>query len=113
MFIKKNSTYFAKMPDYSTRKDSIVEQFIHPYKIMYVGFFWTHIRVMRPSSYLQAINILKEDPDSYIAYEEFKELSYKEIIDRSSKDVFRIFQRMLFAFIYKANKNHLLQSLER
>ena len=113
MFRIKNSTYFAKMPDYSTRKDSIVEQFIHPYKIMYVGFFWTHIRVMRPSSYLQAMNILKEDPDSYIAYEEFKKLSYKEIIDRSSKSIFRIFQRMLFSFIYKANKQQLFHSLER
>ena len=62
------------MPDYSTRKDSLVEQFIHPYKIMYVGFFWTHIRVMRPSSYLQAMNILKVDPNSYITYDEFKNI---------------------------------------
>ena len=40
-------------------------------------------------------------------------LSYKEIIRRSSKDIFRIFQRMLYAFIYKANKQQLLRSLER
>lgn len=113
MFKIKDSTYFAKMPDYSTRKDSLVEQFIHPYRIMYVGFFWTHIRVMRPSSYLQAMNILKVDPESYITYDEFKVLSYSEIVKRSSKGVFRIFQRMLFAFIYKANKQQLLQSLER
>lgn len=113
MFKIKNSTYFAKMPDYSTRKDSIVEQFIHPYKIMYVGFFWTHIRVMRPSSYLQAMNILKVDPKSYITYDEFKELSYDEIMKRSSKNIFRIFQRMLFSFIYKANKQQLFHSLER
>lgn len=111
MFKVKNSTYFATMPDYSTRKDSIVEQFIHPYKIMYVGFFWTHIRVMRPSSYLQAMNILKVDPNSYITYDEFKNLSYKEIMNRSSKDIFRIFQRMLFAFIYKANKQQIIDNI--
>lgn len=113
MFKIKDSTYFAKMPDYSTRKDSLVEQFIHPYKIMYVGFFWTHIRVMRPSSYLQAMNILKVDPNSYITYDEFKKLSYNEIMSRSSKSIFRIFQRMLFSFIYKANKQQLFHSLER
>jgi glycosyltransferase involved in cell wall biosynthesis len=113
MFKIKDSTYFAKMPDYSTRKDSLVEQFIHPYKIMYVGFFWTHIRVMRPSSYLQAMNILKVDPNSYITYDEFKKLSYNEIMSRSSKSIFRIFQRMLFSFIYKANKQQLIHSLER
>lgn len=113
MFKIKDSTYFAKMPDYSTRKDSLVEQFIHPYKIMYVGFFWTHIRVMRPSSYLQAMNILKVDPNSYITYDEFKKLSYNEIMSRSSKSIFRIFQKMLFSFIYKANKQQLFHSLER
>ena len=113
MFKIKDSTYFAKMPDYSTRKDSLVEQFIHPYKIMYVGFFRTHIRVMRPSSYLQAMNILKVDPNSYITYDEFKKLSYNEIMSRSSKSIFRIFQRMLFSFIYKANKQQLIHSLER
>lgn len=113
MFKIKDSTYFKKMPDYSTRKDSIVEQFIHPYKIMYVGFFWIHIRVMRPSSYQQAMNILRVDPTSYITYEKFKKLDYNEITERSSKDIFRVFQRMLFAFIYKANKKQLHQSLEK
>ena len=111
MFKVKDTTYFAKMPDYSIRKESLVEQFIHPYKVMYVGFFWTHIRVMRPSSYLQAMKILKEDPQSYITYAEFKTLSYNEIMQRSSKDIFRTVQRVLFAFVYKANKRLLMKSL--
>ena len=112
MFKIKDNTYFAKMPDYSTRRDSLVEQFIHPYKVMYVGFFWIHIRVMRPSSYLQAMNILKEDPQSYITYDEFKLLSYSEIMKRSSIYIFRTVQRVLFAFIYKANKHLLMKSFK-
>lgn len=113
MFKITDSTYFAKMPDYSIRKESLVEQFIHPYKVMFVGFFWTHVRVMRPSSYLQAMDILKVDPDSYITYDEFKKLPYKEIISRSSKDIFRTVQRVLFSFIYKANKQSLIESFEK
>lgn len=107
MFKVTDKTYFTKMPDYSISKKSIIEQFVHPYRIMFVGFFWIHVRAMRPSSFEMAMNLLKIDPDSYVTAEEFKDMSYKEIMDRSSKDVFRMFQRILFGFIYRANRHQL------
>ena len=113
IFKVSESTYFSKLPDYSTTKTSLVEKFVHPYRVMFVGFFWKHVRAMRPSSYLQAMEILSEDPGSYMAYEDFRDLSYREIINLSSKDVFRLFQKVLFAFVYKANKPQLLRSLEK
>lgn len=116
MFKVSEQTYFAKMPDYSTNRTSnfsIVEQFIHPYRIMFIGFFWEHVRAMRPSSYAKAMDILKIDLQSYIPFNKFKAMNYKEIMRHSSKDVFRLFQRILFGFIYKANKSQLLQELQK
>ena len=113
IFKVSESTYFSKLPDYSTTKTSLVEKFVHPYRVMFVGFFWKHVRAMRPSSYLQAMEILSEDPGSYMDYDDFRDLSYREIMNLSSKDVFRLFQKVLFAFVYKANKPQLLRSLEK
>ena len=113
VFKVNESTYFAKMPDYGFYKSSLVEEFKHPYRVMYVGFFWKHVRAMRPSSYAQAMKIMSVDPDSYMPYDEFKRLSYNEILKRSSKDVFRMFQKVLFSFIYKANKQQLMKSVEK
>ena len=113
MFKISEQTYFAKMPDYSTSRTSLIEQFIHPYRIMFVGYFWKHVRAMRPNSYTNAMRLLKVDKSSYISADEFWTLSSKEIIDRSSKDVYRLFQQILFSFIYKANKKQLVESFGR
>lgn len=115
MFKVKSSTYFSKLPDYSTNRTcnlSLVEQFVHPYRVLFIGFFWKHIRAMRPSSYSNAMELIKVDPRAYIPFREFKAMSYTDILNHSSKDVFRLFQRVLFAFIYNANKSQLLQDLE-
>lgn len=115
MFKVSDKTYFAKMPDYSidrTSNLSLVEQFIHPYRIMHIGFFWTHLRAMRPSSFAQAMAMIQVDPDSYMAVEEFNKLSYSEILRKSSPRVFRLFQKTLFGFIVKANRTQLSHYLE-
>lgn len=114
MFKVKEDTYFSKMPDYTngTSNLSIIEQFNHPYRIMYVGFFWKHLRAMRPASFENAMKILNVDSSAYINIEEFESLSYKEIMDKSSSEVFRLFQKVLFGFIYKANKRKLFDSLK-
>lgn len=114
MFKVSKDTYFSKMPDYTDGKSnlSIIEQFNHPYRIMFVGFFWKHLRAMRPTSFSNAMNLLKVDSSAYINIDEFKTFSYKEIMKKSSSEVFRLFQRVLFSFIYKANKRQLFDSLD-
>lgn len=114
MFKVKKDTYFSKMPDYTngTSNLSIIEQFNHPYRIMHVGFFWKHLRAMRPASFANAMEILNVIPSAYINIDEFKSLSYREIMDKSSSEVFRLFQKVLFGFIYKANKRKLFDSLK-
>lgn len=112
MFKVSDKTYFAKMPDYSTYRTSLIEQFIHPYRIMFVGFFWKHVRAMRPNSYVNAMELLRVDKASYLPAEEFWTLGYQDIINKSSSEVFRLFQRILFGFIYKANKKQLVDSFE-
>jgi hypothetical protein len=113
MFKVKENTYFTKLPDYSISKTSLVEKFVHPYRVMFVGFFWKHVRAMRPSSYTQAMDIISVAPGSYITYDEFINLSYNEIMSRSSKEIFRIFQKVLFAFIYKANKQQIIHFFKK
>lgn len=116
LFKVSKDTFFSKMRDYTEGKTSslsIIEQFEHPYKVMYVGYFWKHLRVMRPESLRNAKALLKVDSASYINLDEFCSLSYKEILRRSSPDVFRLFQKVLFGFIYKANKKNLFRDLKK
>ncbi|MCM1515792.1 MAG: hypothetical protein NC080_05165 [Paraprevotella sp.] len=115
IFKVSNETFFSKMPDYTNGGGnlSIIEQFNHPYRLMHVGFFWKHLRAMRPASFSNAMNLLKVDPEAYIDIDRFQTLSYDEIINRTSSDVFRLFQKVLFCFIYKANKRTLFDALKR
>lgn len=115
IFKVREDTFFSKMPDYTngnTSIRSIIEQFNHPYNMMYVGFFWRHLRAMRPISYKRAMELLKVDKSSYINIYDFKRLGYEEIMAKSSSEVFKLFQKVLFGFIYKANKRKLFDSLE-
>lgn len=110
IFKVTDKTFFSKMPDYTEGKTanlSIIEQFEHPYKVMFIGFFWRHLRAMRPGSFSKAVELLGIDSSAYIDIDEFKLLSYKEIMKKSSTEVFRLFQRILFGFIYGANKRSL------
>lgn len=116
LFRVTKHTFFSRMHDYSEGKSnvlSIIEELEHPYKMMFVGFFWKHIRAMRPVSLSNARSLLKIDPTSYITIDDFGSLSYKEIMLNSSPDVFRLFPKILFGFIYKANKKKLFQDLNK
>lgn len=91
----------------------IAEEFVHPYKRQtYVGFFWKHIRTMRPSDNARVLEAYKLDPQSYLNIESFKKLSYRKILKHAQKNIFLPANRILFGFIYKANKKDLFNSLE-
>lgn len=116
IFKNNEQTYFRKfvMDNYNTGATSysIIEQFCHPYRIMYIGFFWKHIRAMRPGVYERSLQLKKKDPTAYLSIDAFEKLSYKQIMKHSTIDVFRMFQRILFGFIYKSNKEQLVHSFK-
>lgn len=91
----------------------LAEEFIHPYKkITYIGYFWKHIRSMRPDIFKNVLDVYKKDNEAFIDIDSFKKLSYRKILKHSPKNIFLPFQRILFEFIYKANKQDLFNSLE-
>lgn len=115
LFKVGDNTFFSKMHNYPYAGSylSIIEQFNHPYKVMFVGFFWKHLRAMRPVSFAKAMRLLEVDKASYMRINEFSALSYSEIMESSSREVFRLFQKVLFGFIYKANKRKLFEVLRK
>lgn len=110
------SPWFEKliMPEYNpphTKMYSVVEAFHLPLKIMYVGYFWKHISVMRPGLVNKARELHTADEGAYLSISDFKKLSYDDIVRQSTGCIFPLFQQILFAFIYKANKCQLFESL--
>lgn len=105
------------MPEYNppyTKQYSVFEVFIAPCKkVMFIGFFWKHLNVMRINTVQQALSLYHVDKDAYLPISRFKNLEYTEIMNQSPDNVCPLFQRILFAFIYKANKRNLIDSLQK
>lgn len=116
IFKVSERTYYEKyeMAYYNKHKTStysLIEMFVHPYQLMFVGFFWTHISAMRPSVADKVKKARLENPSSFMQMREFLGLKYKQILKKTDKNMFNLFQRILFAFIYKANSKQLKSSL--
>ena len=91
----------------------VFESFVRPAeRLMFIGFFWKHVRTNRDDIEEKALNLYNDDPTAFLSIPEFKSLSFREIQERSSKEVFRTFQRVLFSFVYKANKSKLFSCLK-
>jgi hypothetical protein len=92
----------------------LVEEFVHPYKrLAYFGFFWKHIRTMRFRDKDMVLEAYKLDNDAFLSIDDFKRLSYHKILQHAQKHIFLPYNRILFGFVYKANKKDLFNSLER
>lgn len=118
IFKMSDKVYYKKiiMDEYNNDKSNrfvIAEDFVHPYKSMtYIGFFWKHFRTMRPGVKEIALKAYSKDNEAFLSINTFKRLSYKQILKHSPKSIFFPFYRILFGFIYKANKEELFNSLE-
>lgn len=92
----------------------VAEEFVHPYKrLAFVGFFWKHLRTMRFGILEKALEAYMSDNEAFLDIDSFKKLSYYKILKHSPKKIFIPFHRILFGFVYKANKHDLFNSLER
>lgn len=105
------------MPEYNppyTKQYSVFEVFRAPCeKVMFVGFFWKHLNVMRVSTIQQALNLHHLDKNAYLPISKFEKMGYTEIMNQSADNVCPLFQRIIFDFIYKANKRSLIENLRK
>lgn len=93
---------------------SVIEEFVHPYKrLTFVGYFWKHMRTMRPGVVEKALEAYATDSNAFLDIDSFKKLSYRNILKHSPEKIFPPFYRILFGFVYKANKQDLFKSLEK
>lgn len=92
----------------------VAEEFVHPYKrLTFIGYFWKHVRTMRPGVVDKALEAYALDNKAFLDIDSFKKLSYRQIMKHSPKKIFLPFHRILFGFVYKANKRELFDSLEK
>ena len=118
VFKKSDKTYFRTvvMDEYNTEdtKDySVVEEFVHPYKrVTYIGYFWEHVRTMRPNVKEKALMAKTADAGAFVALDEFRNKSYRHIMEEASNESFHLYHRILFNFIYKAFKSELMETLK-
>lgn len=117
IFKVSSATYYERyeMPYYNQLRStsySIIEHFVHPYRIMPVGFLWKHINAQRPE-YTTKVELVKERfPTKYMLAKEFLEAKWKDILLVSDANMFTIYQRALFSFVYKAYGKELKKYLE-
>lgn len=119
MFKVSDKTYFQKVVmDAYNKEDAtsfiVAEEFVHPYpKVTYIGYFWKHIRTMRPGTFEAALKAYEKDPKAFVSVEEFKKKSFKDLIRESPRTIFVLYHQILFNFVYKANKKKLIAELEK
>ena len=119
MFKMDESVRFEKfiMPEYNppyTKTYSVFEAFKAPCKkTMFIGFFWKHLSMMRTTLLNQALSLNEMDKEAFLSVDKFKKLSYSKIMNQSPDNVCPLFQRILYAFIYKANKRTLMDYLQK
>lgn len=110
LFKVSDKTYYRKfdMEYYnliSNSSYSLIEEFVHPYKPMLMGFCWFHMNAMR-ERYKKQLNFVKRFcPSSFIAIDDFLELDYREVEKHSDKKIHSLYQRVLFSYIYNADKD--------
>lgn len=119
IFKMDDSVRFEKfiMPEYNppyTKTYSVFERFNSPCKkIMFIGFFWKHLSMMRETLLDKALNLHRIDKGAFLPIDKFRKLSYSKIMNQSSDNICPLFQRILYAFIYKANKGTLIDYLQK
>lgn len=112
IFKVMKNTFYRKfdMKYYNTQRNmsySLIEEFVHPYRAMYIGYYWIHINAMRSGVVEKVLELKKKYPKSFVEIADFVGLDYKSILCKADKNLFSLFQRILFSFVYKANQTIL------
>lgn len=116
LFKVSDKTYYRKfdMEYYnliSNSSYSLIEEFVHPYKPMFMGFCWFHMNAMRERYKKRVLDVKRGFPSAFEPVEYFLKLDYKTIEKRSDKKIYSLYQRVLFSYIYSAGKEIIKANL--
>lgn len=112
IFKVSSETYFRKysMPYYnilSNSSYSLIEEFVHPYKVLCAGFAWFHLNAMRLKNREKVKTVMERNPRAFVKLSDFFNLKYEEIVDKADQTMFSVRQKVLFSFIYKSDVQSL------
>lgn len=120
--VDKEKTYYRKfMMSYynllSNSSYSLIEEFVHPYKVMFAGFCWYHMNALRPAYAPKYQMAIKKHPMSFLPLSELPTTRLNSIEKATDNRVFTLFQRLLFSYIFESDKynleNHKTQITEK
>ncbi len=115
--ISENTRYEKfDMPYYNiarANRYSLIEEFKHPYRIVFMGFMWTHIAIMREGVRDKAEDEKRRNPKLFAEISRFLDMSFTEIDNKSDKEMFSLFQRILFSFVYPKSRQNLKERFSK
>lgn len=117
LFKVSNQTYYRKFDmDYynliSNSSYSLIEEFVHPYKPMFMGFCWFHMNAMRSRFKKQVLSVKQSNPEAFERIDTFLKYNYRTVERKADKRIHSLYQRVLFSFIYNADKRSIAYNLD-
>lgn len=117
LFKVSDKTYYRKfdMEYYnmiSNSSYSLIEEFVHPYKPMFMGFCWFHLNAMRSRFKNKVLDVKHKSPESFEQIDSFLNLDYSKVESRADKRMHSLYQRVLFSYIYNADKETIKENLK-
>ena len=86
---------------------SLIEEFVHPYKVLCAGFAWFHLNAMRLKNREKVKSVMERNPRAFVKLSDFFNLKYEEIVGKADQTMFSVRQKVLFSFIYKSDVQSL------
>lgn len=81
---------------------SVIEEFVHPYKPMFMGFAWFHLNSMRRNLCDRVREIRHGNPARFMELPRFLHSSWRDIDRSTDREMTTLHQRVLFSFIHPA-----------
>lgn len=116
LFKVSEQTYYRKFDmDYynliSNSSYSLIEEFVHPYKPMFMGFCWFHMNAMRSRLKNQVMFVKQNNPEAFELIDKLLNYSYRVVEQKTDKRIHSLYQRVLFSYIYNADKKSIASNL--
>ena len=117
LFRVSDQTYYRKFDmDYynliSNSSYSLIEEFVHPYKPMFMGFCWFHMNAMRSRFKKQVLSVKQSNQGAFERIDTFLKYNYRTVERKADKRIHSLYQRVLFSYIYNADKRSIVSNLD-
>lgn len=117
LFKVSDKTYYRRfdMEYYnmiSNSSYSLIEEFVHPYRPMFMGFCWFHMNAMRSRFKKQVLSVKQSNPEAFERIDTFLKYNYRTVERKADKRIHSLYQRVLFSYIYNADKRSIVSNLD-